>query len=107
MKGKISIDYCGWTLQILVKGDVMQYYNFASSKSFDGLIFKAFETLINYEFPGNVRELENLIERGVALCNGQMVLGHVGGLTFLDPRLRPVALEAPHRRQGARPSPHW
>ena len=28
------------------------------------------ELLMNYDFPGNVRELENIIERGVALTNG-------------------------------------
>ena len=27
--------------------------------------------LMNYDFPGNVRELENIIERGVALTTGQ------------------------------------
>lgn len=28
------------------------------------------DTLMNYDFPGNVRELENIIERGVALATG-------------------------------------
>ncbi len=30
--------------------------------------------LLNYDFPGNVRELENIIERGVALTNGTTAL---------------------------------
>lgn len=29
--------------------------------------------LVNYDFPGNVRELENIIERGVALSNGNEI----------------------------------
>jgi transcriptional regulator with PAS, ATPase and Fis domain len=29
--------------------------------------------LMNYDFPGNVRELENIIERGVALANGNII----------------------------------
>ncbi len=29
--------------------------------------------LMNYDFPGNVRELENIIERGVALANGKAI----------------------------------
>ena len=30
----------------------------------------ALELLMDYDFPGNVRELENVIERGVALATG-------------------------------------
>jgi two-component system response regulator PilR (NtrC family) len=33
----------------------------------------ALETLCRYEFPGNVRELENLLERAAALCEGQSI----------------------------------
>ena len=32
---------------------------------------KAMELLSGYDYPGNIRELENLIERGVALANGK------------------------------------
>ncbi|MGD2081119.1 MAG: sigma-54 dependent transcriptional regulator [Nitrospirota bacterium] len=36
------------------------------------------ELLMNYDFPGNVRELENIIERGVALSNGPAIeLAHL------------------------------
>jgi two-component system response regulator PilR (NtrC family) len=34
----------------------------------------AMELLMNYQFPGNVRELENIIERSVALENSSIVL---------------------------------
>ncbi|GAB4540653.1 MAG: sigma-54 dependent transcriptional regulator [Thermodesulfovibrionia bacterium] len=34
--------------------------------------------LMNYDFPGNVRELENIIERGVALTNSSKIeIGHL------------------------------
>ncbi|GAB4412003.1 MAG: sigma-54 dependent transcriptional regulator [Thermodesulfovibrionales bacterium] len=34
--------------------------------------------LINYDFPGNVRELENIMERGVALTNSNRIeIGHL------------------------------
>lgn len=34
---------------------------------------EAMEILLHYDFPGNVRELENIIERGVALTRGQRI----------------------------------
>ena len=34
----------------------------------------AMEVLMNYDFPGNVRELENIIERGVALSTSNLIL---------------------------------
>ena len=48
-------------------------YARAQGKRIDGFSNEALETLTNYEFPGNVRELENIVERAVALCNGQSV----------------------------------
>jgi len=33
----------------------------------------AIETLKRYAFPGNVRELENILERALTLCNGQEI----------------------------------
>jgi transcriptional regulator with PAS, ATPase and Fis domain len=35
---------------------------------------KAVEILCNYDYPGNVRELENAIERACALCEGDLIL---------------------------------
>ncbi len=40
----------------------------------------ALQVLMNYNFPGNVRELENIIERGVALENSNIILPE--SLTF-------------------------
>ena len=42
-------------------------------KEVEGISQVAMDILLNYDFPGNIRELENLIERGVALCNGPTI----------------------------------
>jgi DNA-binding NtrC family response regulator len=36
--------------------------------------FRAMDILVNHEYPGNIRELENIIERAVALCNRGVIL---------------------------------
>jgi len=33
----------------------------------------ALHSLMQYDFPGNVRELENILERAMALCDGQQI----------------------------------
>jgi two-component system response regulator AtoC len=40
------------------------------AKKLKGLDFLAREALFNYAYPGNVRELENIVERAVALAEG-------------------------------------
>jgi len=34
----------------------------------------AIELLMNYDFPGNIRELQNIIERGVAMESSNIIL---------------------------------
>lgn len=46
------------------------------------------QVLMNYHFPGNVRELENIIERGVALAGSNIILPE--SLTFSG-KTRPAA----------------
>lgn len=57
---------------------------------------EAVEALTAYDFPGNVRELENILERALALSGG-------GSITVEDLQLTPPAEAVP--QEGAPPSP--
>ncbi len=55
--------------------------------------------LMNYDFPGNVRELENIIERGVALTNSNRIeVGH------LPEDLRQLSIRTFRKKEGRIPS---
>lgn len=43
-------------------------------KTIEDISDEAMDILMNYEYPGNIRELENIIERAVALCNSGKIL---------------------------------
>ena len=42
-------------------------------KSLPQISNSAMKHLLNYVFPGNIRELENIVERAVALCSAQII----------------------------------
>ena len=56
----------------------VQRFRQATGKNIEGLSAEAMAALMNYEFPGNIRELENIIERAFILCGeGQIGLAHL------------------------------
>ncbi len=63
------------------KGDVpllvdffLKKYSLAFGKEVQEMSSYAMEVLMKYDFPGNVRELENIVERGVALESSNIIL---------------------------------
>ena len=65
----------------------------AQGKSVDTISRQVMDILMNYEFPGNVRELENIMERAVTLCTGTAI-----ELKHLAPDLQQRRFQV-HRRQ--------
>jgi len=61
-------------------------YNRLQGKSIAGISPEAMSCLMEYDFPGNVRELENIIEQTFVLCRGEIIELH-----HLPLELRPAS----------------
>jgi DNA-binding NtrC family response regulator len=61
-------------------------FNRLQGKDIVGLSDEVLARLMDHDYPGNVRELENIIEQAFVLCRGGMIELH-----HLPPELRPTA----------------
>jgi PAS domain S-box-containing protein len=59
-------------------------------KTIAGLTEPTLRILLDYDFPGNVRELENMIERAVVLCRQDVITPDCLPPEILDDRPRPT-----------------
>jgi len=68
-------------------------YSVLNGKQIKGIAPSAMQALTARQFPGNVRELENIIERGIIFCNGDTLtlsdLGLSGPNESLQPEVTP------------------
>jgi len=64
----------------------IEKYAADAGKEVHGISDAATERILVYDFPGNVRELENMVERAVALCRDNVISLEVLPPTILDPK---------------------
>ncbi|WP_245860042.1 sigma-54-dependent Fis family transcriptional regulator [Spirosoma aerolatum] len=70
----------------------IEKYNQKTGKRVAGISTPALNTLLDYQWPGNIRELEHLIERSVLLTKGSLI-EEVGLLNIGQPPLPTVSEE--------------
>jgi len=71
----------------LLVDHMLAKFNHLQGKDIAGVSSDAMAQLMEHDFPGNVRELENIIEQAFVLCRGGMIELH-----HLPPELRPTEL---------------
>jgi DNA-binding NtrC family response regulator len=62
-------------IQVLTDHFIRTYAE-ENGKNVTGITREAFDRLMKYDFPGNIRELENMIERAVVLCREEVISTH-------------------------------
>ena len=63
----------------------IEYYANMNAKNVAGISREALDALLRYDFPGNIRELENIIQRAVVLARGELIItedlpGHISAI---------------------------
>jgi len=61
-------------ISIIAKDIVKRRCN-ANNRSVSGFIDESLDILSRYDYPGNVRELENILERAIFLCDAKKIEG--------------------------------
>ncbi|MBN2242071.1 MAG: sigma 54-interacting transcriptional regulator [Acidobacteria bacterium] len=73
----------------LLVDHLVEKFNRLQGKDIEGVSEEVMAQLMEYDYPGNVRELENIIEQAFVLCRGQLIELH-----HLPSELRPSGAAA-------------
>lgn len=68
----------------LLTDHFIRHFNRLKSKNISGVTPEVIALLMTHDFPGNVRELENIIEHAFVLCRGSVI-----GMKHLPSHMRP------------------
>jgi len=82
-------------IPLLVDRFIRRNNHLRQNKTVEGVTAEAMRLLMSYDYPGNIRELENSIEHAFVLCDRPLI--DVGCL--------PEAMQAFYRRSGAGTAP--
>jgi DNA-binding NtrC family response regulator len=77
----------------------LEKYSLLMGRELNGIAPDALDLLMQHDYPGNVRELENIIERSVVLARGKRI-----ELGDLPDELRQMLVRAARRTDGSIPS---
>ncbi|MGD0625010.1 MAG: sigma-54 dependent transcriptional regulator [Thermodesulfobacteriota bacterium] len=76
----------------------LKKYNRENKKNVTSLSKEAKDLLMRYDYPGNIRELENIIERAVVLCRGDTLTTQELPLNLKDSKVEAALERAGERR---------
>ena len=76
----------------LLSYHILEKYRRQTKKKIKAISREVMAIIENYAFPGNIRELENILEHAVAVCQGQVIQ-----VRDLPPDLAEVKLYSYHR----------
>jgi two-component system, NtrC family, response regulator HydG len=88
----------------------LQKYNAETGRKLRGFTPRAMEQMVRYRWPGNVREMKNVVERAIVLCEGEYIdledlmlsklptTGDTTDVPPLPPEFKPSSLADMERR---------